>query len=48
MPWTIRKNGSKWEIIKKTTGKVVGHSDTEEKARASVGAKYVAENKKKA
>ncbi|MDD5069046.1 MAG: hypothetical protein PHN89_05640 [Candidatus Pacebacteria bacterium] len=48
MPWTIRKQGSKWVIIKKTTGDVVGHSDTEEKARASVAARYVAENKKKA
>jgi len=43
MPWTLRKKGSKWEIIKKTTGKVVGKSDSEAMARKSIGARYVAE-----
>lgn len=44
MPWTIRKNArGGWDIVKKTTGKVVGHSDSKTKAVASVRARYAAE-----
>jgi hypothetical protein len=43
MPWTVRKVGNKFKIIKKTTGEVVGTSDTREKAQASVRARYAAE-----
>lgn len=45
MPYTIRKQDGKWKIIKKTTGKVVGTSDTKAKAQASVRARYANENK---
>jgi hypothetical protein len=44
MPWIIRKKDGKWEIIKETTGEVVGHSDSKEKAQASVRARYASEN----
>ena len=47
MPYTIKKQGSQWVIIKSDTGKVVGHSSTKEKAQASVRARYAGENKKK-
>jgi len=47
MPWTVRKQGSKWVIVKKSTGEVVGHSETEAKARASVRARYASESFKK-
>ncbi len=48
MPWSVKKNykTGKWEIVKITTGEVVGHSDTKEKAEASVRARYASENKK--
>lgn len=40
MPWkAIVKNG-KAVIIRADTGKVVGHSDSLEKAKASVRARY--------
>ena len=43
MPYIIRKNGDKYEIVKEDTGKVVGHSDTKEKAQASIRARYANE-----
>jgi hypothetical protein len=46
MPWKVKKSGTKWIIVKADTGETVGHSDSEQKARASVGARYAAENKK--
>ncbi len=48
MPWHIRKlpNG-KFAIIKSTTGKQVGQSDTKEKAQASIRARWAGENKKR-
>ena len=38
MPYKIQR-GKKggWDIVKKATGEVVGHSDTIAKARASIG-----------
>lgn len=41
MPWDVKK-GPKggYDIVKKDTGKVVGHSDTRAKAEASVRARY--------
>lgn len=43
MPWTISKNKKGgFDIVKTTTGEVVGHSDTKEKAQASVRARYAA------
>lgn len=47
MPYTIRKQGAKFAIVKKDTGKVVGHSNTKAKAQASIRARYAGENKKK-
>jgi hypothetical protein len=46
VPYSIRKSGSKYQIVKKDTGKVVGTSDTREKAQASIRARYAGENKK--
>ncbi len=42
MPWAVRKQGNKWAIIRSDTKKVVGMSDTVEKAKASVRARYAA------
>lgn len=47
MPYQIKKVGNKYKIVKKDTGKVVGTSDTLEKAKASIRARYGSENKKK-
>ncbi|HKH13820.1 MAG TPA: hypothetical protein VKA47_04095 [Solirubrobacterales bacterium] len=35
MPHTVRKQGSKYAIVDKNTGKVKGKSDTKKKAQAS-------------
>ena len=40
MPWSVRKNGSWWEIYKPNTGAVVGKSSSKSKAEASVRARY--------
>ncbi len=41
MPWSIKKSkGKGWDIIRADTGEVVGHSDTIDKAKASVRARY--------
>lgn len=47
MPYSIRKNSRKggFDIIRKDDGKVVGHSDTIEKARASIGYRMSGEKK---
>ena len=39
MPVVVRKIGSKWAIVEKDTGKVVGKSDTKEKAQSSANAR---------
>jgi len=39
MPYKIEKRGDKYAIVKKDTGKVVGTSDTREKAEASARAR---------
>lgn len=44
MPYSIQKKGGKFVIKKKTTGKVVGHSDSKGNAEASIRARYAAEN----
>lgn len=42
MPWDVRKSKKGgYDIVKKGTGKVVGHSSTKAKAEASVRARYV-------
>ncbi len=41
MPWAVKKSkGKGWDIVRSDTGEVVGHSDTVEKAKASVRARY--------
>lgn len=49
MPYRVEKrSGSRpYKIIKTTTGEVVGSSKTKEEAKASVRARYSAENEKK-
>lgn len=42
MPVVVRKEGSKWVIVEKDTGKVVGHSDTKAKADSSARARNAA------
>ena len=43
MPYTVTRKGNKVLIKKKKTGKMVGHSDSMAKAKASVRARYMAE-----
>lgn len=43
MPYAIRKKGATWEIVRRDTGEVVGHSDSKAKAQASVRARYANE-----
>lgn len=41
MPWTTRKSKKGgYDIVKKDSGKVVGHSTSKAKAQASVRARY--------
>ena len=47
-PWTTRKSAKGGvDIVRKDTGKVVGHSDTKAKAEASVKARYASYGEKK-
>ena len=45
MPYSIRKANSGYDIIKKDTGKKVGHSKTRKDAEASIRARYAGEKK---
>lgn len=41
MPWTVKKaRGPGYDIVKKDSGKKVGHSTSKAKAQASVRARY--------
>ena len=40
MPWNVKKVGNKYAIVKKDTGKIVGHSKTKKMAQASIRARY--------
>jgi hypothetical protein len=46
MPYSVRPIAGRWAIIRKADGKVVGHSDTKQKAEGSVRARMSAEPKK--
>lgn len=47
MPWIVGNKTKKgWQILKADTGEVVGHSDTKEKAKKSIKARYANYNKK--
>jgi hypothetical protein len=41
MPWKVVKRGSKWQVVNKETGRVMGTHDSKEKARAQQSALYV-------
>jgi len=47
MPYAVRKSGSRYAIINRDTGKVVGHSTTKAKAMASIRARWAGEKKGK-
>lgn len=48
MPYDIKKaSGGGYDIVRKEDGRKVGHSDTKEKAQASINARYAGEKKKK-
>ena len=49
MPWVVREGEGErpFKIVKKSTGKVVGSSETRGEALASVRARYAAEKKGK-
>ena len=42
MPVVVKRSGSKWVLVEKATGKVVGHSDTKTKADSSARARNAA------
>lgn len=44
MPYKITKSGAKFQIIRKTDGKVVGTSDSKAKAESSVRARLAGEH----
>jgi hypothetical protein len=46
MPYSVRKQGDQWAIVRKDDGKVVGHSDSKAKAEASVRARMASEHGK--
>lgn len=46
MPYSVKKSGPKWQIVRKDDGKVVGTSDSRAKAMASVRARMANEPKK--
>lgn len=39
MPYSVRKSGKGYAIVKSKTGKVVGHSSSKAKAQASIRAR---------
>jgi hypothetical protein len=46
MPYSIRKSGGKYKIIKKKTGKTVGTSSNKNDAMKAIAARYAAESRK--
>lgn len=46
MPVTVQKKGSKWKIVDKSSGRVVGTSDSKEKAEASARMRNMAYKEK--
>jgi len=44
MPYSIKKVGSHFAIVRKTDGKVVGRSTSKKKAAASIRARMAAES----
>lgn len=46
MPYKVVKHGSKWQIVRKDTGEVVGESDTKGKAMVSMSIRERAHREK--
>ena len=46
MPYAVKKQGTKWAIVRSDTGKTVGTSTSKAKAYGSVRARMAAEPKK--
>ena len=46
MPWEVVKKGSKWAVVKESSGKVVGTHPTKAAAMRQLRALYASENKK--
>jgi hypothetical protein len=44
MPYHIERHGKKFNIVRDTDGKVVGSSDTREKAESSIRARLAGEH----
>lgn len=47
MPYSIRKSGNKWAIVRKEDGKVVGKSDSKADAEASARARMAGKHGRK-
>lgn len=47
MPYAVKKRGTKFAIVRKADGKVVGTSTSKAKAQASIRARMAGENKKR-
>ena len=45
MPWTVEKQGSKWAVVKESTGKTVGTHPSKGKAMKQLKALYANEKK---
>jgi len=45
MPYSIVKRGSKWAVIKKDTGEVIGTHDSKQKAAKQIVAIHINEHK---
>jgi hypothetical protein len=47
MPWSVRRRGSRYEVIQDDTGEVVGTHGSKERARAQQAALYSTEDEQK-
>ncbi|MFA5626133.1 MAG: DUF2188 domain-containing protein [Thiohalomonadaceae bacterium] len=43
MPYKVKRQGDKWVVVKKDSGKVVSHHATKEKAQSAIRAIYANE-----
>ena len=44
MPYSVKKDGSQWKVVKDEDGKVMGTHGTKKEAQAQVRAIYASEN----
>jgi len=47
MPYALKKNGDKWQVVKKDDGHVMGTHDSKQKASNQIKAIYANEGKEK-